>query len=171
MDNLQIPSWDEYFMRQAYLVSSKSKDTRTKIGAILIRDKAIISQGYNGMPRGVNDGITTRYERPTKYAFMEHSERNCLYHCARHGISSLDTIMYSNGVPCQDCARGIIQAGIKEVVVHKQWQEWEQQLYWTKWIESAKFSKEMFDEAGIKITVFNGVLGIKSMLDGKIVEV
>lgn len=157
-------------MRHVYLISSKSKDTRTKIGAILVKDNSIISQGYNGIPRNVEDKIE-RFEKPIKYAFLEHGERNAIYHCARHGISSMDTTMYTNGIPCVDCGRAIIQAGVKEVKVHKQWQDWEGQLYRTKWEDSAKISKIMFNEAGIKLTIFDKELKVKSLLDGRVVEV
>lgn len=171
LPTLPIPDWDEWFFRHVYLASSKSKDTKTKIGAIIIKHRNIISSGFNGIPMGVDDSIPERYERPLKYAVTEHGERNSIYFCARHGISTLGAVLLTNGLPCADCARAIIQSGINEVVVHKQWQEWEQKLYWNKWIESAKHSKEMFDEAGIVITVFDKELGIESMLDGKIITI
>lgn len=171
MNQLTIPSWDELFMRHAYLISSKSKDTRTKIGAVLVRDRRIISEGYNGMPMGVDDLIPSRYERPEKYFFFEHGERNCLYSCARHGISSSATSMYTQGIPCADCARAAIQGGIYEVVVHKQWEDFEHQFYHDKWLESALRSQQMFKEAGIILRGHEGVLGIKTILDGKIIEV
>ncbi len=170
-DLLPIPSWQEYFMRHVYLASSKSKDTRTKIGSILVKDHSVISEGYNGICRGVKDDLSERYERPEKYFWQEHAERNSIYSCARYGISSKDSIMFTNGIPCADCARAAIQAGISGVIVHKQWQDYEEKFYWEKWIESGKRSTQMFDEAGIQVHIFNGKLGIKSMLDGKIVEI
>jgi dCMP deaminase len=164
------PSWDELFMRHAYLISSKSKDNRTKIGAVLVREKRIISEGYNGIPAGVNDCCPERFLRPEKYFWLEHAERNSVYGCARYGISSLGSIMYTQGVPCADCARSVIQAGIKEVIVHKQWQDYEVKFYWEKWLESGKRSTAMLNEAGIPVRVFDMALGLKSMLDGKIIE-
>lgn len=168
-NKLKIPSWDELFMLHAYLISSKSKDTRTKVGAVLIRDKSIISEGYNGIVNGVLDEKSERFERPEKYFWFEHAERNSVYHCARHGIATEGVVMYTQGIPCSDCARAVVRAGIKEVVVHEEWQK----LFIDnkKWEESIRRSKIMFEEAGIKVRVFSKYLGVKSLLDGNIVEV
>jgi dCMP deaminase len=169
--NPVIPSWDELFMRHVYLIASKSKDTRTKVGAILVKDKRVIAEGYNGICQSVNDSILERYERPEKYFWFEHAERNSVYDCARRGISSLGAISYTNGIPCVDCARGIIQAGITEVVVHKQWQEFEQIIHREKWQGHNERSIAMFTEAGIKIRVYDKLLGIQGFLDGRIIPV
>ena len=139
---LEIPSWDELFMRHAYLISSKSKDTSTKIGAIIVKDnRYIISEGFNGLPIGVNDNIEERYQRPFKYNLFEHAERNSIYQCARQGIITKGTVMFTQGIPCTDCARAVIQAGIKEVIVHKQWEDSSNYLKQTKWLECAKISQ------------------------------
>src|SRR5437868_115563 len=97
--------WDEYFFRHVYLASQKSKDERTKIGAVLVRSdsRAIISEGFNGICRGVDDYNSKRSEKPIKYFFYEHAERNSIYNCARHGISTLNSICYTQGIPCADC--------------------------------------------------------------------
>ena len=171
---IKNPSWDEYFMRHVYLVATKSKDFRTKIGAVLVLDKRIISEGYNGICRCVLDDIShvsERYERPEKYFWQEHAERNSFYNCSYNGITTNGSILYTNGIPCSECARAVIQCGVKEVIVHKQWQEFEQKFYWEKFIESAKRSKIMFDEADIKIRVFNMFLGVSGMLDGNEISV
>lgn len=168
--NRQV-GWDEVFMRHAYLISSKSKDKRTKIGAVIVRDKHVISEGYNGMPIGVNDDLPERHERPEKYFWFEHGERNAVFSCARFGISCLGGVMYTQGIPCADCSRAVIQGGLSEVVVHAQWQSWEKQFGWEKWIQSAERSKKMFEEAGIKIRVFDLQLDLNSLLDGKQVSV
>lgn len=158
-------------MRHAYLISSKSKDTRTKIGAVLVRDKRVISEGYNGMPMGVCDCKPERFERPEKYFWFEHAERNSVYTCARYGIPTQGTVMFTQGVPCADCTRAVIQAGVVEVVVHKQWQHYETEFYWEKWIDSTKRSTAMLLEAGIPVRVFDLTLGVTSLLDGKEVNV
>lgn len=165
------PSWDELFMRHVYLIASKSKDTRTKIGAILVRDKRVISEGYNGMPMGVCDCKPERFERPEKYFWFEHAERNSVYTCARYGIATEKTVMFTQGVPCADCARAVIQGGISEVVVHKQWQHFEKEFYWEKWLDSTKRSTAMLEEAGIPVRVYDGILGVKGYLDGKEISV
>lgn len=165
------PSWDEFFMRHVYLAASKSKDTRTRIGAVLVRDKHVISEGYNGIPMGVCDCNPERYERPEKYFFFEHAERNSIFVCARYGHRTAGTTMYTQGVPCSDCARAAIQAGVAEIVVHKPWQEFEQKFYWEKWLESGKRSQAMLDEAKIPVRVLTTVLGVQGVLDGKVIDV
>jgi len=169
--NYVPPTWDESFMRHVYLVASKSKDRRTKIGSVLVINNTIISSGYNGFPRGVNDDVDERHERPEKYFWAEHSERNAVFDCARRGVSSFGSILYTNGVPCSDCSRAVIQAGVKGIIVHAQWQEIEKSVNWNKWVESANRSNKMFEEAGVSVKIFDKCLGVKAYLDGKIFEV
>lgn len=110
--------WDDYFCSMLPLVASKSKDNSVKIGAIIVGpDHEIRSTGYNGFPRGIIDK-PARFERPEKYVWTEHAERNAIYNAARIGVSLKDCTLYLNWWPCPDCARGIIQVGIKEVIIH-----------------------------------------------------
>lgn len=164
-------NWDEFFMRHVYLASSKSKDTSTKIGAILVRDKRVISEGYNGMPEGVNDNVAERYVRPTKYEYFEHGERNAVFGCAKFGIPSKGAVLYTNGIPCADCARACIQAGISEIVVHKQWEEAAVSFVRERWDKSCSSAEVMLAEAGIPIRRFDGILGVASIISGKEVNV
>jgi len=168
---MKIPGWDELFFRHVYLISSKSKDLRTKIGAVLVKDKRIISEGYNGICKGVNDNVEERNIKPEKYFFYEHAERNCLYDCASRGISCKGATLFSNGLPCADCGRGVIQSSIVEVVIHHQWKDYERQFCLKKWIESSQKTRIMFNEAGIRIRFFDKILGIQGFLDGKIINI
>lgn len=170
---LPIPSWDETFMHEAYWWARRSKDPRTKIGAVLVLpgDKDPISHGYNGFARCVDDNTMSRWERPEKYEWVVHAEDNAVLNCSRKGQSSKGSIMYTQGIPCTRCADACVQGGIVEVVVHKQWQEYEQKFGWDKWIDSAKRSQKKFAEAGIRIRVFDGKLGMQGVLDGKVIEV
>ena len=158
-------------MRAAYEIARKSKDQRTKIGAVLVRDNIALVHGYNGLPRKCDDNVPERQERPEKYFWFEHAERNAVYACARFGIRSEGAVMFTQGVPCADCARGVIQAGIKEVVIHKQWHENDYWVRQDKWTESIMRSTKMFDEAGVFLRVFDGTLGSQGMVDGKIVSI
>ncbi len=112
------PTWPEYYFTIAHAVKLKSKDKHTKIGAVIVgRDGEIVSTGYNSLPRNLNDLIPERYERPEKYNWMEHAERNAIYNAARIGVSTKGCEMYMTcGISCVDCARGVIQAGIS--VIH-----------------------------------------------------
>lgn len=170
---LPIPSWDETFMHDVYWWARRSKDPRTKIGALLVKpgSKIPFSFSYNSPSRGVNDLVPERFERPEKYEWMVHAEDNAVLNCAREGHCSKGAIMYTQGIPCTTCADSCVQGGIIEVVVHKQWQDYEQKLNWDKWIKSAERSKQKFAEVGIKIRVFDGVLGMKGVLDGKVIDV
>ena len=102
--------WVEYFRNLAHQVKLKSKDENTQIGAIIVgKDKEIVSTGYNSFPRGLKDNKESRQERPEKYYWFEHGERNAIYNAARIGVSTKGCTMYlSCGIPCVDCARGII---------------------------------------------------------------
>ena len=143
------PTWDQFYLQMADLVASRSKDRSAKIGAVLVKNGAVISVGYNGFPRGVNDNVESRHERPTKYAYTEHGERNSIYNAARAGVSTLGSTMYTQGVPCQDCARAAIQAGCSKVVAY--WQANEK--VFPGWIESCKIGREMLEEAGVEVVV------------------
>lgn len=143
------PTWDQFYLQMADLVASRSKDRSAKIGAVLVKNGAVISVGYNGFPRGVNDNVEARHERPAKYAYTEHGERNSIYNAARAGVSTLGSTMYTQGVPCQDCARAAIQAGCSKVVAY--WQANEK--VFPGWIESCKIGREMLEEAGVEVVV------------------
>jgi dCMP deaminase len=161
------PSFDNWFMKMVYLVAEKSKDPRTKIGAVLVKDKHIISTGYNGFPIGVND-IEERYkDRETKYKYVVHAEENSVLSASRFGISTLGSTIFTNGIPCNSCMKGIIQGGISEIVIHRQWPD----MTHSNWIESTKISKIMMEESGIRLRILDEILGVSGYLDGKIIKI
>lgn len=114
----QVPSWDEYYLNICKVVASRSKDPNTQVGCIIAGPAhEIRSTGYNSLPRGIRDNLPERLERPAKYLWMEHAERNAIYNAARCGTALEGCTIYIELMPCMDCARAIVQAGIKEVVV------------------------------------------------------
>jgi len=142
-------SWDELFMSMVFLVAMKSKDNNTHVGAVIVDDKhRIISLGYNGLPRNVNDNIKERQISPEKYFWFEHAESNSILNTSENLEGC---VMYTNGIPCADCARKIVQKGLSKVVVHKEWNTGNK----TKWLESCARSKQMFKEAGIKLRYYH----------------
>ena len=145
-------NWDKYFLNIAEAVKLKSKDQSTQIGAVIVSDgKEIVSTGYNSFPRGINDFVSERQEKPEKYFWMEHAERNAIYNAARGGNTTKDTVMYLTcGIPCTDCAKGIISSGIKEIYCKKEDTTKNRQF----WDEHAKRSLMMFEEAGIKVNYY-----------------
>lgn len=141
-----MTNWDLKFNEMAELVATWSKDTNRKVGAVVVdKDRIVLSMGYNGFPRGCDDSIAQRFEKPEKYLFTEHAERNAIYHAARVGVSLKGCTMYATLFPCSDCARGIIQSGIKTLVAPVPDVEHE------KWGESFKVALQMFDEANIEV--------------------
>ena len=145
-------NWNEYFINIAEQVKLKSKDTKTQIGVVLVgKDNEIVSTGYNSFPRGINDDIDERQERPEKYFWFEHAERNAIYNAARIGVSTLGTTMYMTcDISCADCARGIISAGIVKVVFRKSNKPWPE-----IWKQSAERSIQMFKEAGVIVEYYD----------------
>jgi len=165
----QPPCWDVWFMRFVYLVASKSKDNSSKIGAVIVKDnKRPILFGYNGLPIGVEDR-PERLERPDKYMYTEHGERNAIYCGAAFGIACEGTTMYTQGLPCADCARGVIQARIKRLVVHFQYEQVFRSalVYSDQWKRSHEISKIMLTEAGVEIKVLDARVGSVAHAGGK----
>jgi len=148
--------WTEYFLNIAETVKEKSKDKRTKIGAVIVgKDNEIVSTGYNSFPRGINDDVEGRQVRPEKYYWFEHAERNAIYNAARIGVSLRDTTMYLTcGVPCSDCARGIISSGIKRIYCKTEDTTRNRQ----HWDEHAMRSRQMFEESGVEVIFYEGDL-------------
>ena len=152
---MNVPGWDEYFIKMAQLVATKSKDRSTQVGVVLVGEgRSILSTGFNGFPRGCRDDLDERHERPAKYFYTSHAELNCLTNAAREGVKTLGSTMYMSfcGYPCADCARAIIQSGVAEIVSVVGVFDGKGDL----WKESCKRSKEMLMESGIRITKLHG---------------
>ena len=149
-----IPDWDTYFMQLARDVASRSKDQSTRIGAVIVGpDKEIRSTGYNSFPRGVIDSIPARQDRPLKYLWMEHAERNAIYNAARMGTSLKGCTMYvSHWPPCPDCARAISQSGLSCVVV-------ETFEVPERWAEHMDIAAQILKESGVLVRKIEAVLG------------
>jgi dCMP deaminase len=145
-------NWKEYFRNIAHQVKLKSKDKYTQIGAVIVgADNEIVSTGYNSFPRGIYDDEPERQERPEKYYWFEHAERNAIYNAARIGVSTKGTTMYLTcGIPCADCCRGIINAGITKIVC----EVGEVGAKGPKWEESGKRSLQMFHEANVTVEYY-----------------
>lgn len=148
-------NWVTYFRDLANTVKRKSKDNYTQIGAVIVgNDHEIVSTGYNSFPRGLNDNVKERQERPEKYYWFEHAERNAIYNAARIGVSTKGTTMYlSCGLPCADCARGIINSGITRIFCERV-----DVTKGERWKESQERSWDMFIEADVKICFYDDYL-------------
>ena len=166
--NYKPPTWDVLFMRKVYEIASKSKDPRTKMGAVLVQDNHAILEGYNGFAKGVTDSEDRYNDKEIKYKFVVHAEANSVLIAARFGISTLGCTLYTQGIPCNECTKSVIQAGVSEIVVHKQWPNL---VTSPKWVESIKISNIMLEEADVKVRVLNKKLNVKGYLDGKVLKV
>ena len=112
-------SWDEYFMGVALLAAERSKDPSTQVGACIVdENNRILSTGYNGFPRGCSDDIfpwnRNEADGETKYPFVVHAELNAILNA--NGKSLHGAKIYVALFPCNECAKAIIQSGIKEVI-------------------------------------------------------
>ena len=112
-------SWDAYFMGLAILSAERSKDPNTQVGACIVNeDKRIVSVGYNGAPNGLNDDTDMKWDREgdmldTKYAYVCHSELNAILNSK---ANLKDCTLYVTLFPCNECAKAIVQTGIKKVI-------------------------------------------------------
>ena len=140
--------WYSRFLKMAHETASWSKDDSSKVGCVIVNDDGmVVSMGYNGMPRGVDDNIKDRYVRPYKYLWFEHAERNAIY----QAIGSVKgCTLFVTHVPCADCARAIVQTGINNVIIDAK--NGKKSEFMKRMKESAQVSLTMFKEAGIQVT-------------------
>lgn len=97
--------------------SQASTDRDTQVGCVIVKGSAVLVRGCNTLPEGLDDPTGERSVRPGKYEWIEHAERNAIYCAARTGIAVADARIYVELMPCVECARAIIQAGISEIIV------------------------------------------------------
>jgi len=119
------PSWDEYFMRLAYLVATRSTCTRRQVGAVIVKDKRVLTTGYNGPPKGLAHCDKTGCLRENlKIPSGErhelcrglHAEQNAIIQAAVYGVSIKDASIYVTNHPCVVCAKMLINAQLKEII-------------------------------------------------------
>lgn len=148
-------NWHEYYLDMLPLIAAKSKDVFTKVGVIIVGpDNEIRSAGFNSFPRGINDRLIERQERPAKYLYFEHAERNAIYNAARMGTPLKACRMYMDYYPCADCARAIIQSGITSIILDGRSLP-ERQAYWAqRWETQIEAAKNMLSEAQIDILIY-----------------
>jgi len=140
------------FVPIAEAVSTLSKDPSTKVGAVIIDDDSnILSTGFNGFPRGVNDNEIRYKNRDVKLKYVAHAEANAIAQAARVGAKLLGSSLIVTALyPCSNCTKLIIQAGIKKIYVPTM-NPWSTNIHWH---EERVISKEMFNEAGIEIVEY-----------------
>lgn len=137
-------------MVMAEMIATWSKDPSSKIGCVVVNDeRRILATGYNGFPKGIDDTEVRLNTRELKHKLVVHAEMNALMNALYSGVSLKGSTMYVHGLPiCPDCAKCVIQAGIKEIVIptdktdRAEWQQvWEEH------------SLPMFSESGVQVTI------------------
>jgi dCMP deaminase len=146
MEKMKRPSWDEYFLDIAELVSSRSTCMRRKVGAVVVKNKQVLATGYNGAPSGVQHCEKTGCIRQQmnipsgerhELCRALHGEQNAFLQAARHGVSLDEGTLYITTQPCSICAKMIINAGIKKIVFKGSYPD--------------EFALSFLEEAGIKV--------------------
>ena len=139
--------WDNRYMELAKAVSTWSKDPSKKIGAIAIGSKGqVLAQGFNGFPRGIDDTDERLNDRETKYKYVVHAEMNLIYNATFNGISLDGSTVYIYGLPlCSECAKGLIQVGVKRIVMSRDSLEDVDE----KWQDSFDLTLQLLNESGI----------------------
>ena len=142
---LTAEGWGDKYINLAKEISTWSKDPSTKVGAIVVGcDGQILSQGFNGFPRGIKDSEERLNNRERKYELIVHAEMNAIYNASLNGVSLKDSTLYVYGLPiCNECAKGIIQVGIKKVVAMRP------KKYNIAWEESINNARSLFSEAEV----------------------
>jgi dCMP deaminase len=143
--------WDRYFLSLAMVAGAMSRDPSTRVGAVIVKDNALLSTGFNGFPRGIADDHRL-LDRETKLKLVVHAEMNAILIAARVGRAIEGSTMYIachsaadkwGGPPCTRCAVECIQAGIREVVSYPF------KSVPSRWTEDLKYSESILAEAGV----------------------
>lgn len=143
------PSWDSYFMEITRVVATRSTCLRRQVGALLVRDKRVLSSGYNGSPRGLDhcldvgclrDKLGIPSGQRQELCRGLHAEQNAIVHAAYHGINIAGATLYVTHQPCITCAKMIINAGIVKVIIAGDYPD--------------QLSIELLNEAGVDLIPF-----------------
>lgn len=147
-----MADWNARWMEVVRTVMSWSSDRSTKCGCVIVNeDNHQVAVGYNGLPRDIKY-TEERQERPEKYYWFEHAERNAIYNAARAGHKLDGCIAYISGPPCHDCARGLIQAGISRIKIPKYHNFLDKEKD-ERWRESCDRAMRMLKEAGVDFQI------------------
>ncbi len=140
------PNWDEYFLEIAGVLTKRSTCLRRQVGAVIVKDKRILATGYNGAPTGIEHCQTAGCLRENlnipsgqRHELCRglHAEQNALIQAARYGINVTGGVLYCTNHPCIICAKMLINAGIKDIVILSGYPD--------------QMSKDFFKQAGIKV--------------------
>ena len=150
--NTPLSEWDLRWFEAAELMGSWSKDRSRGVGCVFVGSaNQILSTGYNGFPRGIEDDVDERHEKPAKFDWTEHAERNAIFNAARSGAKLNGSEVYVSRFPCVACARGIIQVGVVAVITAKP------DFAHHRWGREFQVSMEMLTEAGVALRLIQTI--------------
>ena len=142
-DSSKRPTWNEYFLAIAHEVAKRSTCERAQVGAVIVKDKRILTTGYNGSPRGLPHCTEVGCLMDNGHCVRTlHAEQNAIIQAALHGVSTEGAKIYVTHQPCFNCAKTIINAGISEIVYDKEYKD--------------DRSLEFLEQAGVKLVAING---------------
>jgi len=145
---MKRPSWDEYFLAIARLVATRSTCLRRQVGAVLVKDKQILTTGYNGAPSGavhcedvgcLREELNIPSGQRHELCRALHAEQNAFLQAARHGTSLEGSTLYITTQPCSICAKMIINAGIRKIIIEGSYPD--------------EFAREILKEGGVEMVV------------------
>lgn len=148
------PSWDSYFMEIARVVSQRSTCLRRKVGAVIVKDKRLLTTGYNGAPTGLEHCLEKGCLRQEKNVPSGerhelcrglHAEQNAIIQAALHGVSISGAVLYCTHYPCSLCAKMLVNAGIKRIILKENYPD--------------ELARQLFKEAGIKVEIYHEAKG------------
>lgn len=137
--------WHHRYLALAKEISTWSKDPSTQVGAIAVGTKGqVLAQGYNGFPRGIKHLNSRLTDRAIKYKYVVHAEMNLIYNASYTGASLCESTAYVSGLPCcAECAKGLIQVGVSQVIMAKP------EGIPEHWAKSFELTKDLFNEAKV----------------------
>jgi dCMP deaminase len=141
--------WHLRFMKLALQVATWSKDPSTTVGCVLVKDKKVVSLGYNGFPKNISDDLNRLYKREEKYEITVHAEVNAVTTAALHGVSTEGCTAYVTFNPCSRCAAVLINAGIQSVFVNGNVK------IPTRWLENFILASKLLAEAGVSYSTID----------------
>ncbi|MCL4449706.1 MAG: cytidine/deoxycytidylate deaminase family protein [Candidatus Thermoplasmatota archaeon] len=162
---MERPSWDEYFMRMAFMAATRSNCVRRKVGAVIVKEKRIMATGYNGPPRGalhcdevgcLRDKLNVPSGERRELCRGLHAEQNAIIQAAYNGTAINGSIIYVTTHPCSDCTKMIINSGIKEIIFSEGYPD--------------ELSELMLIESSIETRQYDVSQDFKNLLFGSSVE-
>lgn len=155
-----MANWQRRILTLARHIAAWSKDSSTQCGCVITGpDNEIRATGYNGLPRGVDlyEDEAIVAQRPEKYFWFEHAERNAIYNAARIGTALDECTAYVTGPVCADCGRALIQAGIRNIFIPEHHNFGKGWMIGERWMDSCRRAKIMCEHAGVNYEVLKGV--------------